>query len=73
MKLVAAWKDPVGLAGRRSAGGVTLPAAIMGVVAVDELVIHGWDLARATAQSFTCDAANAEAIIAMLSQSPDPR
>jgi uncharacterized protein (TIGR03086 family) len=70
-ELVAAWKDPAAWQGEALAGGVTLPAQIMGIVAVDELVIHGWDLARATGQRFTCDTANLEAIIAMLSQSPD--
>jgi uncharacterized protein (TIGR03086 family) len=70
-ELVAAWKDPAAWQGEALAGGVTLPAQIMGIVAVDELVIHGWDLARATGQQFTCDTANLEAIIAMLSQSPD--
>ena len=71
--LVAAWKDPAAWEGTAEAGGVTLPAEIMGVVAVDELVIHGWDLARATGQPFSCDRVNAEAIIALLSQSADSR
>ena len=29
------------------AGGVELPAEIMGLVALSELVLHGWDIARA--------------------------
>lgn len=48
---------------------MTLPADIMGVVAMDELVIHGWDLARATAQPFASDTHSTEAIFVLLSQS----
>jgi uncharacterized protein (TIGR03086 family) len=32
-----------------------MPGAVAGMVAIDELVLHGWDLARATGQPFTCD------------------
>lgn len=46
--LVAAWRAPHAWEGETEAGGVTMPAEIMGVVALDELVLHGWDLARAT-------------------------
>lgn len=35
-----------------AAGGVTLPGDAAGVVALDELVLHGWDLAVATGQAF---------------------
>jgi uncharacterized protein (TIGR03086 family) len=72
-ELVAAWKAPAAWQGVTEAGGVTLPAEVMGIVAVDELVIHSWDLARATGQDFECDDTNAKAIIALLSQSTDKR
>ena len=29
------------------AGGVDLPGEVAGVIALDEIVIHGWDVARA--------------------------
>jgi uncharacterized protein (TIGR03086 family) len=70
-ELAAAWKAPSAWEGMAEAGGVTLPAEVMGVVAADELVIHGWDLARATGQPFDCDDASARAIIGMLSQFKD--
>lgn len=54
-ELVAAWKNPEAWEGMTEAGGVTLPADVMGSVVVDELVLHGWDLARGTGQPFTCD------------------
>lgn len=70
-ELVAAWRDPTAWTGSAHAGGVTMPAEIMGVVAIDELVIHGWDLARATGRPFSCDPASIEAIVALLAQSAD--
>ncbi|WP_280264840.1 TIGR03086 family metal-binding protein [Nocardia wallacei] len=50
--LVAAWREPGAREGNTEAGGVEMPAAAMAVVALDELVIHGWDLARATGQAY---------------------
>ena len=54
------------------AGGVRMPAEQMGAVALDELVLHGWDLARATGQQFTCDPANTAAVLAFTSASAHP-
>lgn len=59
--LAAAWREPGAWQGEAEAGGVTMPAAVMGAVAIDELVLHGWDLARATGQAFESDAASVEA------------
>jgi uncharacterized protein (TIGR03086 family) len=39
------------------AGGIDLPGEVAAAVAVDELVIHGWDLARATGQDYVPDPA----------------
>ena len=49
-------------------GGVDLPGEIAGSVALTEVVIHGWDVARATGQSFECDPATAEPLLAHVSQ-----
>ena len=38
-----------------AAGGVDLPGDVAGAVALGELVIHGWDLAKATGQSAAYD------------------
>lgn len=59
--LAAAWREPGAWQGEAEAGGVTMPAAVMGAVAIDELVLHGWDLARATGQTFESDPASVEA------------
>jgi uncharacterized protein (TIGR03086 family) len=66
--LVAAWRDPAAWQGETKAGGVTLPAEVMGLVAMDELVIHGWDLARATGQPYALDPATADAVLVFLEQ-----
>ena len=55
-----------------AAGGVSMPAEQMGVVALDELVLHGWDLARATGQQFTCDPASTAVVLAFTSASAQP-
>ena len=62
-ELVAAWHSPEAWEGMATAGGVTMPAEVMGVVALDELVLHGWDLARATGQNYSCDDASAGAVL----------
>ena len=56
-ELAEAWRDPGAWTGMTRAGGVDLPGAVAGAVAVDELVIHGWDLARATGQEYAPDPA----------------
>jgi uncharacterized protein (TIGR03086 family) len=38
----------------RIAGG-DAPAEVVGLVAADELAVHGWDVARATGQPYTCE------------------
>ncbi|MFE1439720.1 TIGR03086 family metal-binding protein [Streptomyces sp. NPDC058739] len=56
-ELAAAWREPAAWSGMTRAGSVDLPGAVAGAVVVDELVIHGWDLARATGQVYEPDEA----------------
>jgi len=44
--LALAWAEPAAWEGE-TAVGIPMPAAQAGVVALDEVVLHGWDLARA--------------------------
>jgi uncharacterized protein (TIGR03086 family) len=53
--LAAAWREPDAWTGMTRAGGVDLPGEVAGAVALDELVIHGWDVARASGQPYECD------------------
>jgi uncharacterized protein (TIGR03086 family) len=61
--LAEAWRDPAAWQGTTEAGGITMPAGQAGVVALDEVVLHGWDLARATNQPFHCDPASARTVL----------
>ena len=70
-ELAEAWRDPAAWTGETRAGGVELPGEIAGIVAADELVVHGWDLARATGQPYAPDAAALNAAYAMLAPSVD--
>ena len=54
-ELAAAWTDPDAWTGMTEAGGLELPGEVAGAVAMDELVLHGWDLAVATGQRFHPD------------------
>ena len=58
--LVAAWREPAAWEGTTRAGGVELPAAVMGVVALNEVLVHGWDLAVAIGQPYVVDDASAQ-------------
>ncbi|MEV0895737.1 TIGR03086 family metal-binding protein [Actinoplanes sp. NPDC049802] len=69
-ELSIAWKDPAAWSGTAQAGGVTLPATAMGAVAMNELVMHGWDLARATGQDYAADPRTLEHLIEFLGQGP---
>ena len=70
--LAQAWQDPQAWTGMTEAGGVQLPGEVAGLVALDELVLHGWDLARGTGQSFSCDPASAAAVLAFTERSAQP-
>jgi uncharacterized protein (TIGR03086 family) len=61
-KLAAAWEQPAAWTGMTRAGGIDLPGEIAGVVALDELVIHGWDIARATGQTYDVDSPSLAAV-----------
>ena len=65
-ELVAAWRAPTARQGMTRAGGVDLPAEVAGLVVLNELVIHGWDLARSTGQAFRADEASLRSSEAML-------
>ncbi|MGH8792567.1 MAG: TIGR03086 family metal-binding protein [Stackebrandtia sp.] len=69
--LAAAWAAPSAWEGEATAGGVTAPAAELGMVAAEELIVHGWDLARAADAPYDADPRTLEAVAAMLSQWPE--
>ena len=66
LALTEAWRDPDAWTGTTAAGGVDLPGEVAGLVALDELVIHGWDLAKATGQPAGYDGPGLEAVLGMV-------
>ena len=51
-----------------------MPAGAMAVVALDELLLHGWDLAVATGQPYArLDPADAEACLGFVSSMASPQ
>jgi uncharacterized protein (TIGR03086 family) len=70
--LVTAWRAPEARAGTTSVGGVEMPAAAVAVVALDELVLHGWDLARATGQPYEVDPASIDACLGFVAATARP-
>ena len=58
--LVAAWRQPAAWEGIAEVGGAKMPATAMGVIALNELLVHGWDLAAATGQRYEIDPAAAQ-------------
>ncbi len=70
-ELAEAWREPDAWTGMTRAGGIDLPGAVAGAVVADELVIHGWDLARATGQEYTPDPAALRAAYGLLAAAAD--
>lgn len=51
--LALVWRSPEAWTGTTEVGGVEMPGEVAGLVALDEVVVHGWDLAVSTGQPFT--------------------
>ncbi|MGW1374818.1 TIGR03086 family metal-binding protein [Streptomyces sp. NPDC002446] len=64
--MAEAWRAPEAWQGETEAGGVPLPGSVAGRIALNELVLHGWDLARATGQEYTPDADSLRVSYALL-------
>jgi uncharacterized protein (TIGR03086 family) len=64
--LATAWRDPAAWQGTTEVAGARLPGAAMGVVAANEVLVHGWDLAAATGQPYAPDPAATERCLAFV-------
>ena len=73
VELADAWSDPTAWEGNTHAGGVEMPAEVVGVVALDELIVHGWDLAVATGQPYDVPTPEIDAAIGFVSAFDAPR
>ncbi|QMU71588.1 TIGR03086 family metal-binding protein [Streptacidiphilus sp. P02-A3a] len=59
-RIERAWSADAAWEGSADVNGVVVPARVIGEKTLVELVVHGWDLARATGQEFHCGDAAAE-------------
>ncbi|MCO1655403.1 TIGR03086 family metal-binding protein [Pseudonocardia humida] len=69
-ELAEAWRAPTAWEGSTQAGGVPLDAAAAGMFALDEIVVHGWELAVATGQPYPADGASVRACAEFLAGVP---
>jgi uncharacterized protein (TIGR03086 family) len=67
-ELARAWQQPSSWQGMTRAGGFDMPGDVTGMVALTEVVIHGWDLARASGQPYDIDSATADAVLPHVTQ-----
>ena len=74
-QLAGAWQDETAWAGLTRAGGLDLPGEVAGRVAINEVVVHGWDIAAATGHDYAGKTELVEAARAFVqgavAQSPD--
>jgi uncharacterized protein (TIGR03086 family) len=70
--LAEAWQEPEAWSGMTRAGGVDLPGEVAGLVALNEVVVHAWDVARASGQEYHADPASLQVSMAFLQESAKP-
>lgn len=70
--LAAAWRDPSAWQGEAEVAGVPLSGEAAGLVALDEVVLHGWDLAQSTGQTLHPDAAHVDAVLSFAEMTAQP-
>ncbi|MEU5881299.1 TIGR03086 family metal-binding protein [Spirillospora sp. NPDC047279] len=68
--LADAWRKDDAWDGMTEAGGIQLPGQVAGLVALNEVVVHGWDVARSSGQPYEPPAEAVEACIGFLGRSP---
>jgi len=71
--LAEAWLDPQAWEGTTFAGGMEMPAAAVGLVALDELVVHGWDIAVSTGRPYQLPTQEIDAAMAFVASFEAPR
>jgi uncharacterized protein (TIGR03086 family) len=63
-KALAAWSDPKAWERDLNVMGTPTPAADVAAMLLAELVLHGWDVAKASGQEYSCDEKVATAVLA---------
>jgi uncharacterized protein (TIGR03086 family) len=62
-RAVQAWSDPEAWERDLGVMGNSTPAADVAAMLVTEMVLHGWDIARATGQDYHCDPRVEQAVL----------
>jgi uncharacterized protein (TIGR03086 family) len=70
--VASAWADPAAWSGLTRIAGSDAPAEIIGLSLADELVVHGWDMARATGRPYDCEPEVLDAAEGFLGQFASP-
>ncbi|CAN5451808.1 TIGR03086 family metal-binding protein [soil metagenome] len=65
--LADAWGEPAAYEGSTMAGPVELPAPVAALVALNEVVVHAWDLAVATGHPYAGDPGAVSACVGFVS------
>jgi len=73
MALADAWHDPQAWEGNSDAGGREMPAEVVGLVALDELIVHGWDIAVAGGQPYDAPSAELDVALGFVASFDAPR
>jgi uncharacterized protein (TIGR03086 family) len=73
LALAEAWRSPEAWEGVATAGGLEMPSPVVGLVALDELVVHGWDIAVASAQPYEPAVQDVEAAFSWITSFDPPR
>jgi uncharacterized protein (TIGR03086 family) len=71
--LAQAWRDGSAWEGMTAAAGVDLPGAVAGLVALDELIVHGWDIAVSLGRPYEPSPAEIEAAASFVESFDAPR
>jgi uncharacterized protein (TIGR03086 family) len=71
-RLAEAWRGPDAWTGMTRAGGIDMPGDVAAFVAIDELLVHGWDVAKASGQPFDADADSITAALSFVEQFSGP-
>jgi len=70
--LAEAWHDPEAWAGTTQIVGMEMPGEAAGIVALDEVVIHGWDVARSIGQPYEVEPELLEPVMGFLTHMAEP-
>ena len=71
VELAVAWNEPGADEGMTQAGGMDMPGEVANAVALAEVVVHGWDLARALDRPFAAGEDELAAVSGFYGEFPD--